>query len=129
MLTRKPASSAMFVLSLSLVAAAAIAPASAHHALSAQFDTTVDLSVEGTVKRLEWTNPHAWIYMDVTLDDGSVEEWRCELGSPNSYLRRGLSADDAPPGSVIIAHGHPARDGTNTCSTRNVTDKDGARIF
>jgi hypothetical protein len=129
MFATRPALSTMFVLSLSLAATGTIAPASAHHSLSAAYDTSVDLALEGTVRRIDWRNPHAWIYMDVANDDGIVEEWQCELGSPNSYLRRGLSPDDAPPGTVIIAYGAPARDGSNTCSSRNVTLEDGSRIF
>lgn len=106
-----------------------IGAAHAHHASVGSFDTSVDMEIKGEVTGMDWVNPHAWIYLDVTTEEGETEKWQCELGSPNRYVRSGWSEDDVPPGTVIIVYGSPARDGTNTCTTRNLTLEDGTPIF
>ena len=101
----------------------------AHHSLVGEFDTSVDFEVRGAITKLEWTNPHIWLYMDVTKEDGEVEQWECEMGSPNQLFRLGWREEDLPLGTVIIAQANPARDGSNTCSTRNITLDDGTPVF
>jgi len=61
----------------------------AHHSLVGEFDTSKDIEVRGAITKLEWTNPHIWIYLDVTAANGSVEKWQCEMGSPNQLIRQG----------------------------------------
>lgn len=100
-----------------------------HHSLAGEFDVNTDIEVAGTVTELEWLNPHIWIYMDVTAEDGSVEKWQCEMGSPNQLIRAGWGKEDLPVGTKIKAQANPARDGSNTCSTRNVMLDDGTPIF
>lgn len=106
-----------------------ISPANAHHSLVGEFDTSVSFAIRGTITQVEWFNPHIWLYMDVTKEDGSVEKWQCELGSPNQLIRAGWSKDDLPIGTVIRSNVNPARDGSNTCSTRALTMDDGTPIF
>ncbi len=64
-------------------------PVQAHHSLTGQFDTSVSFDLRGTITDLDWTNPHIWLYLDVTNDQGEVEKWECEMGSPNQLIRLG----------------------------------------
>ena len=101
----------------------------AHHSLVGEFDTAVQFELQGKITDLEWFNPHIWFYMDVTNDAGEVENWQCEMGSPNQLIRLGWAKEDLPIGTVIIARANPARDGTKTCSTRSITLQDGTPVF
>lgn len=103
--------------------------ASAHHSLVGEFDTTVDMEVRGAITKLEWTNPHIWIYLDVTAANGQVEKWECEMGSPNQLIRQGWKKEDLPIGTIIRANANPAREGKNICSTRRITLDDGTPVF
>ena len=64
----------------------------AHHAFSSVFDPQQPLSLEGTVTKVEWTNPHTWFYVDVESESGATENWGFEMGSPNTLARRGINA-------------------------------------
>ena len=101
----------------------------AHHSLVGEFDTSVSFEIRGAITEVEWTNPHIWLYLDVTNESGQVEKWQCEMGSPNQLIRQGWAKDDLPLGTVIRANANPARDGTNTCSTRRITLDDGTPVF
>ncbi len=104
-------------------------PVQAHHSLTGEFDTSVTFEVRGALTKLEWFNPHIWFYVDVTNDKGEVEKWQCEMGSPNQLMRAGWKKEDLPLGTVIRAQANPARDGTKTCSSRNITLDDGTPVF
>lgn len=101
----------------------------AHHSLVGEFDTSVDLEVRGAITKVEWTNPHIWIYLDVTAANGAVEKWECEMGSPNQLIRQGWKKEDLPLGTVIRANANPARVGEHICSTRRITLDDGTPVF
>ncbi|MDR2212251.1 MAG: hypothetical protein LBE21_01300 [Pseudomonadales bacterium] len=103
--------------------------ASAHHSLAGEFDTATDIEIRGAVTKVEWFNPHIWIYLDVTNADGQIEKWQCEMGSPNQLIRAGWKKEDLPVGTVIKGAANPARDGSNTCSTRAITFDDGTPLF
>jgi hypothetical protein len=103
--------------------------AAAHHSLVGEFDTSVDFEVRGTITEVEWTNPHIWLYLDVTDEAGKVAVWQCEMGSPNQLIRQGWRKEDLPAGTIIRAQANPSRDGSNTCSTRNITLDDGTPVF
>lgn len=103
--------------------------AAAHHSLVGEFDTSVNFEVRGAITKLEWTNPHIWIYLDVTADNGTVEKWECEMGSPNQLIRQGWKKEDLPIGTIIRASANPAREGKNICSTRRITLDDGTPVF
>ena len=101
----------------------------AHHSIVGAFDTAVEFQLQGSITEVEWFNPHIWLYMDVTSESGEVENWQCEMGSPNQLIRLGWAKEDLPIGTVIIARANPARDGSNTCSTRVITLEDGTPVF
>src|ERR1700687_4501714 len=84
----------------------AAGPVLAHHAFAAEFDSTAPIKIRGTVTKMEWINPHAWIHIDVKKPDGKVEEWMIEGGTPNALMRRGLTRDSLPPGTVIVVDGY-----------------------
>ena len=102
---------------------------SGHHSLTAEYDTTKPVTLTGTFTQLDWRNPHAWIYLDVKNSSGGVDNWRCELGSPNAMTRVGFSRDSIKPGEEIVLDGLLAKKGTNICSTRVVKSKDGRTIL
>jgi hypothetical protein len=104
-------------------------PAFAHHSLAGEFDPTKVIEIRGEVTKLEWFNPHIWIYLNVTAADGSIEEWQCEMGSPNQLIRAGWAKKDLPIGTIIKGDANPARDGSKTCSTRAITLDDGTPVF
>jgi hypothetical protein len=78
---------------------------------------------------LDWRNPHAWIYLDVKDEKGAIAKWQCELGSPNAMTRAGWNQEDVKAGMELILDGILAKDGSKTCSTRTVKDKDGKVVL
>ena len=120
-------------LAIGLVAAigmlAAASPAVAHHAFSAEFDADMPVTLQGTVTRMEWVNPHAWIHIAVEKDDGTTEAWMVEGGAPNALLRRGFNKNSLPPGTVIMVEGYQAKDGAMRANGRDITFEDGTKLF
>ena len=101
----------------------------AHHSLVGEFDTSVNFELRGAITKVEWTNPHIWIYLDVTAESGEVQKWECEMGSPNQLIRQGSKKEDLPVGTIIRAQANPARQGEHICSTRRITLDDGSPVF
>ena len=98
---------------------AATLPVLAHHAFSAEFDATKPINLKGTVSRVEWINPHAWVHVDVKTPDGKVETWMIEGGTPNTLFRRGFSKESLKPGTEIVVDGYQAKDGTMKAKVRS----------
>lgn len=115
-------------LALLTVGMAAV-PVFAHHAFSAEFDVKKPVNVKGTVTKIEWMNPHAWIYVDVKTDSGTTEAWQFETGAPIELLRRGWRKNDLKVGDEVTIQGVRAKDGTNTGSARMVTLPGGKKVF
>lgn len=112
-----------------LFAILAGAPALAHHAFAAEFDAKKPVKLRGTVTKMEWINPHAWVHIDVKKDDGSVDEWMIEAGTPNTLLRRGFTRDSLKPGTEIIVDGYQSKDGSLRANGRDVTLPNGQTLF
>ena len=107
----------------------AAAPAWAHHAFAAEFDSKKPVKFRGTVTKMEWINPHAWMHVSVKKPDGTVEEWMVETGTPNTLLRRGFTKDSLKPGTEVIVDGYQSKDGSLRANGRDVTLPNGQTLF
>jgi Family of unknown function (DUF6152) len=103
--------------------------ASAHHSFSAEFDVDRPVVLRGPLTKMEWLNPHGWVYIDVKQADGTVVNWAIETGGPNALLRRGLRRTDFPTGIEVVVTGFQAKDGTHKANGRTVTLPDGRDFF
>jgi hypothetical protein len=104
-------------------------PVRAHHSLAAEFDVERMVEISGTITEMRWTNPHAWLYVDVKGADGSIQSWAVEFGSPNQLYRRGWSKTDLPTGAAVSVSGYAPRDNSQRISATDVTLPDGRRLF
>ena len=102
---------------------------SAHHAFSSEFDANRPVKFKGTVSKMMWVNPHAWIYVDVKKADGTTEEWMVEAGTPNTLLRRGFTKASLLPGTEIMVDGYQSKDGSKRANGRDLTLPDGRTLF
>ena len=107
----------------------AVKTASAHHAFAAEFDAKKPIKLQGTVTKMEWINPHAWIHIDVKEPDGKAVEWMIEAGTPNTLFRRGFTKDSLAKGTEILVDGYQSKDGSNRANGRDVTFPDGRKLF
>src|ERR1700686_3116984 len=114
---------------LALLTILAVTRAPAHHAFAAEFDAKNPVKLRGTVTKIEWINPHAWIHIDVKNPDGTVDEWMIEAGSPNTLLRRGLTKDSLKIGTEILVEGYRSKDGSLRANGRDVKLPDGQILF
>ena len=119
---------AVVVASIGLLVLAA-RPVRAHHAFAAEFDATKPVKFKATVKKMEWTNPHTWLHVDVKNPDGTVTEWAIEAGTPNVLFRRGFTRQALLPGTEIVVDGYQAKDGSHRANGRDLTLPDGKMLF
>jgi uncharacterized protein DUF6152 len=104
-------------------------PALAHHSFAAEFDANNQVTLHGTITRMEWINPHSWLHVDVKNEDGSVSQWMIEGATPNTLLRRGFSRDTIKSGMEITIVGYRAKNGANRANGRDLILADGSRLF
>ncbi len=114
---------------VALFVIASAAPLSAHHAFAAEFDAKKPVKFEGTITKMQWTNPHVWFYVDVKKPDGSTENWAFEAGTPNVLFRRGFTKNSLPPGTKVIVDGYQSKDGSKRANGRDITFADGKKLF
>lgn len=115
-------------LAIATVLALCVAPVMAHHAFTAEFDSSKPVRLTGTITKVEWINPHSWMYIDVTDARGKVN-WSIELAAPNAMLRRGWNKKSIPIGTAVIVEGWQAKNGSKTANGGYVTLADGQRLF
>jgi len=104
-------------------------PVLAHHSFSAEFDAQKRISLKGTVAKVEWMNPHIWIYLDVKDEKGTPARWQCEGGPPNTLTRNGWTKDALKEGDAISIDGTLSKDGSRTCNATSINLPDGRRVF
>jgi hypothetical protein len=114
---------------VTLFVALAAARAEAHHSFAAEFDENQPIKLTGTVTAMLWSNPHAWIYIDVKDADGKTINWGFETGGVNSLYRQGWRKDDLQVGTLLVIDGWRARNGTTNANAFSIKFPDGRRLF
>jgi hypothetical protein len=124
-----PTKLSAMVVGAGLLMVLAAVPAVAHHSFAAEFDSAQPVTLNGTVTMMEWINPHAWIHLDVKKPDGTVENWAVETGNPSALVRRGFTKNSLPSGTEITVQGFRAKDGGMRANGRDLTFKNGKKLF
>ena len=104
-------------------------PVFAHHAFASEFDANQPVTLKGTITKMEWTNPHGWLYIDVKGPDGKVETWGCELGAVGALYNLGWLKEDLPLGAEVTVKGCRARTSAPKANARDIIMADGKKLF
>jgi len=103
-------------------------PILAHHSFAAEFDDKLPVTLNGTVMKFDFMNPHSWIYIDVAQPDGTMERWAVETGSTNALFRRGWRKESLRPGDHVTIDAFRAKDGSHTANASQVKLPDGRQV-
>jgi hypothetical protein len=117
------------VITITAALLALAVPAAAHHSFAAEFDADRPITVKGNVTKMDWVNPHSWIYVDVKDETGKVVNWRFEMGPPNALLRMGWRKDSVPAGTPVEIQGYRAKNGEPVANAKQVKLPDGRELF
>lgn len=104
-------------------------PLAAHHSFAAEYDAGKPVTLKGKVTQVEWINPHSWVHIDVTGEDGKVVNWSCETAPPNTLYRQGWRRNSLKEGDEVIVEGFAAKDASHTLTARTVQTPDGKRLL
>ena len=118
----------MMIAASVVVLFAAAMTVSAHHSFSAEFDGSKTVTLEGKVFKMDFVNPHSWLYIDAVMPDGKVERWGVEGGSPNVMFRLGWTRETLPVGTRVKVSGSPAKDGSKRMNSRGIEFPDGKKL-
>ena len=102
---------------------------SAHHSFAAEYDAKQPITLKGKVTKVDWVNPHSWVHIDVTDQDGKVTNWNCETAPPNTLYRMGWRRDSLKEGDEVTIDGFRAKDGTATMTARSVMLASGRKVL
>ena len=119
----------IWVVVVGILQVGAAAPVLAHHAFTPEFDNTKPVVLRGTITKVEWVNPHAWLWVDVKDESGTVVSWSFEMGSPFALLRSGWKTADIKPGTEVQVSGYRARSGLPVANASVVKLPDGRDLF
>jgi hypothetical protein len=118
----------MTILGTAALLAAAAIPALAHHSFGAEFDSDKPVKLEGTVVKMDWVNPHTWLYIDVKGSDGQIQHWMVEGGAPGVLLRNGWTKNTLAEGTKVIVNGHQAKDAAFRANSSSIQFPDGRKL-
>jgi len=114
---------------VAFVLSACVLPMEAHHSFAAEYDASKAVRITGLISKVEWTNPHSYLYIDVKDEKGKFSTWTCEGGAPNTLSRRGFTRNAIKIGDTVTIDGYGAKDGSRLMDARRITLSDGRSFY